>query len=95
METEITILVLLLALCLVVFHVLSKLHHYQTLRRMNDLMAMHDNIEVHYVSDIDKLNIDPTRPCVIIVKDNHATHSDVYLRLVPSTSLKHIGKLER
>lgn len=95
MEEEVTVLVLLLALCLVIFHVLSKFHHYQTLRRMNDLMSMHDNIEVHYVSNIDKLNIDATRPCIVIVKDNYSMHSEVYLRLVPSIRLKHIGKLER
>lgn len=95
MQEEVTVLVLLLALCLVIFHVLSKFHHYQTLRRMNDLMSMHDNIEVHYVSNIDKLNIDATRPCIVIVKDNYSMHSEVYLRLVPSTPLKHIGKLER
>lgn len=95
MGEEVTVLVLLLALCLVIFHVLSKFHHYQTLRRMNDLMSMHDNIEVHYVSNIDKLNIDATRPYIVIVKDNYSMHSEVYLRLVPSTPLKHIGKLER
>ena len=95
MQEEVTVLVLLLALCLVIFHVLSKFHHYQTLRRMNDLMSMHDNIEVHYVSNIDKLNIDAIRPCIVIVKDNYSMHSEVYLRLVPSTPLKHIGKLVR
>lgn len=46
MSSEITILSILLGLVVLVFHVVSKLHHYQTLRRINALMELHDHIQV-------------------------------------------------
>ena len=95
MSSEITILSILLALVTLVFHVVSKLHHYQTLRRINALMELHDHIQVIYTGDLDRLQINMTEPCIVIVKANLQADSDVYLRLIPNSPLQHIGKLQR
>ena len=95
MSSEITILSILLALVTLVFHVVSKLHHYQTLRRINALMELHDHIRVIYTGNLDRLQLNLNDPCIVIVKTNLQSDSDVYLRLVPSSPLQHIGKLQR
>ena len=95
MGNEITILSILLALVILMYHVISKLHHYQTLRRINALMELHDHIQVIYTGNLDRLQISATDPCIVVVKTNLQTDSDVYLRLVPNSPLQHVGKLQR